>query len=99
MLIMNAGIHPITIKEMKYMDLVKDPTLQPFWKRGFGNELGYLFQGIRDIQGTNTCFFLKLENIHKDHQIMYEKIFCDYKPYKKEKEWVRLIVGGDRLDY
>jgi hypothetical protein len=24
---------------------------------------------------------------------------CDYKPHKKEKEWVRLAVGGDRLDY
>jgi hypothetical protein len=24
---------------------------------------------------------------------------CDYKPHKKEKEWVRLTVGGDRLDY
>jgi hypothetical protein len=24
---------------------------------------------------------------------------CDYKPHKKEKERVRLTVGGDRLDY
>jgi hypothetical protein len=24
---------------------------------------------------------------------------CDYKPRKKEKEWVRLTVGGDKLDY
>jgi hypothetical protein len=27
------------------------------------------------------------------------KIVCDYKPHKKEKERVRLTVGGDRLDY
>jgi hypothetical protein len=24
---------------------------------------------------------------------------CDYKPYKKEKKWVTLTGGGDRLDY
>jgi hypothetical protein len=33
----NTVIHPITIKEMEYMALMKDPRLQPLWKRGFGN--------------------------------------------------------------
>jgi hypothetical protein len=27
------------------------------------------------------------------------KKICHYKPHKKEKERVRLTVGGDRLDY
>jgi hypothetical protein len=84
---------------MEYMALVKDPRLQPLWKRGFGNECGRLFQGIRDIPGTDTCFFIKLTNIPKDRKITYGKIVCDYKPHKKEKERVRLTVGGDRLDY
>jgi hypothetical protein len=35
----------------------------------------------------------------KDRKITYGKIVCDYKPHKKEKERVRLTVGGDRLDY
>jgi hypothetical protein len=52
----NAVVHPITGKEMEYMALMKDPHLQPLWKRGFGNELGRLFQGIRDIPGTDTFF-------------------------------------------
>jgi hypothetical protein len=26
-------------------------------------------------------------------------LICDYKPHKKEKERVRLAVGGDRLAY
>jgi hypothetical protein len=30
---------------------------------------------------------------------MYGKIVCYYKPHKKEKERVRLTVGGDRLYY
>jgi hypothetical protein len=95
----NAVVHPITGKEMEYMALMKDPRLQPLWKRGFGNEVGRLFQGIRDIPGTDTCFFIKFTNIPKDRQITYGKIVCDYKPHKKEKERVRLTVGGDRLDY
>jgi hypothetical protein len=38
---------------MKYTALMKDTTLNPLWKRSFGNEMGRLFQGIHDIQGTN----------------------------------------------
>jgi hypothetical protein len=95
----NAVIHPVTGKEMEYMALMKDPRLQPLWKRGFGNEYGHLFQGIRDIPGTDTCFFIKLTDIPTEIKITYGKIVCDYKPHKKEKERVRLTVGGDRLDY
>jgi hypothetical protein len=95
----NAVIHPVTGKEMEYSALMKDPRLQPLWTRGFGNECGRLFQGIRDIPGTDTCFFIDLKNIPKDRKITYGKIVCDYKPHKKEKERVRLTVGGDRLDY
>jgi hypothetical protein len=82
----NAVIHPTTGKEMEYTALMKDPQLQPLWKRGFGNECELLFQGIWDIAGTDTCFFIKLTNFPKDRKITYGKIGCDYKPHKKEKE-------------
>jgi hypothetical protein len=95
----NAVVHPITGKEMEYTALMKDPRLQQLWKRGFGNECGPLFQGIQDIPGTDTCFFIKLKNIPKDRKITYGKIVCHYKPHKTEKERVRLTVGGDKLDY
>jgi hypothetical protein len=95
----NAVIHPVTGKEMEYSALMKDPRLQMLWTRGFGNECGYLFQGIRDIPGTDTCFFIELKNIPNDRNIIYGKTVCDYKPHKKEKELVRLTVGGNRLDY
>jgi hypothetical protein len=78
---------------------MKDPRLQPLWTQGFGNECGRLFQGIRDIPGTDTCFFTALKNIPNNRNITYGKIVCDYKPHKKEKEHVQLTVGGDRLDY
>jgi hypothetical protein len=42
---------------------------------------------------------VELTNIQKGRNITYGKIVCDYKPHKKEKERVRLTVGGDRLGY
>jgi hypothetical protein len=83
---------------MEYMALMKDPRLQPLWKQGFGNEVGRLFQGIRDIPGTDTCFFIKLTNIPKNRKITYGKKVSDYKPNKK-KNHVRLTVGGNTLYY
>jgi hypothetical protein len=67
----NAVIHPTTGKEMECMALMKDPHLQTLWQQSFGNDCGRLFQGIRDIPGTNTCFFIKLINIPKDRNITY----------------------------
>jgi hypothetical protein len=77
---------------------MQHPTLGPQYKTGFHNELGRLCQGIRDIQGTNTCLFVELTNIPKDRKITYGKPVCDYKPNNTEKERFRLTVGGDRLD-
>jgi hypothetical protein len=95
----NAVIHPVTDKEMEYSALMKDPRLQPPWTRGFGNECRRLFQGIRDIPVTDTCFFTTLRNIPEDRKITYGKIVCNYKPHKQEKERVWLTVGDSRLDY
>jgi hypothetical protein len=84
-LIANAVVHPVTGKEMECTALMKDPGIQPLWKRGFVDKVGRLFQGIRDIQGTKTYFSIELKNIPKDRQITYEKIVCEYKPRKKGK--------------
>jgi hypothetical protein len=70
-------VNPVTGKEMEYTALMKDPRLQPLWKRGSGNECGRLFQGIRDIPLTGTCFFIKLTNILQDRKITYGNTVCD----------------------
>jgi hypothetical protein len=95
----NAVIHPVTGKEMEYSALMKDTRLEPLWTRGFGNKCGRLFQGIRDIPGTDTYFSTTLKNIPEDRKITYGKIVCDYRPHKQEKERVRLTIEGGRLDY
>jgi hypothetical protein len=81
----NAVSPPATGKEMEYMALMKYPDLHPLWKRGFGNEVGRLFQCFHNIQGSNTYFFIELKNIPKDRKITYGKLFCNYKAHKKEK--------------
>jgi hypothetical protein len=96
---MNTALHPASGKEMQYKGIMQHPTLGPKYKTGVGNELGHLCQGIRDIQCTNTCFFVELSNIPKDRKITHGKLVCDHKPNMTEKERVSLTVGGDRLDY
>jgi hypothetical protein len=63
------------------------------------NELGRICQGIRDVAGTNTAFFIDLIIIPEDRNITYGKLVCDFMPNKTEKHQVRLTVGGDILDY
>jgi hypothetical protein len=72
----NSVIHPVTGKEMQYKDLMKDPELGPLFEIGLGNELGRICQGIRDIAGTNTAFFVELASIPKAQKITYSKL-CD----------------------
>jgi hypothetical protein len=96
---MNSVIHPVSVKEMHYKDIMKDPELAPLFKIGLGNELGRLCQVIRDIAGTETAFFIELSSIPKDRKITYGKLVCNYKPKKAGKHQVRLTVGGDRLEY
>jgi hypothetical protein len=69
----NAVVHPVTGKEMEYTALMKDPSLQPLWKRVFGNNVGRLFQGSRDIPGTDTCLFVELTNIPKTEKSLTAK--------------------------
>jgi hypothetical protein len=69
----NAVIHPVTGKEIEYMELMKDPQLKPLWTRCFGNKFGRLLQGIQDIAGTDTCLFIQLTDTPKDSKITYSK--------------------------
>jgi hypothetical protein len=66
----NAKVHPVTGKQMEYMALIRDPDLQPLCKRGFSNEAGRLFQGIRDIPGTTHVSLLNSKHTKgQKHQI------------------------------
>jgi hypothetical protein len=44
---------------LDYCHLVKNPATETVWKTSFANKIGCLFQGIQELKGTNTCFFIK----------------------------------------
>ena len=43
---------------LKYHHLVKNENTRALWETSFANKIGLLFQGIRHLKGTNTCFFI-----------------------------------------
>ena len=63
------------------------------------NKLGRLAQGIREIKGTNTIYFIDKSEIPEDklRQVTYAQIVVDYKLHKAEKNRTRVTVGEDRI--
>ena len=94
-----AIIDDKTGESLEYRDLIKRPDLKDTWFTSLANELGILAQGIRDIKGTDTIFFIPKSEIPQDRRkdITYGRIVVDYRPRKSEKNRSRLTVGGDRI--
>ena len=82
-----AIIDQETGKKLEYRDLVKRPEKREQWLRSLANELGRLAQGIRDIKGTNTIYFIPKADIPPERrkEITYGRIVVAYKPDKLEK--------------
>ena len=49
------------------------------------NEMGRLVQGIRDIKGTDTIFFITKDKIPKNKNISYARIICEIRLQKAEQ--------------
>ncbi len=94
-----AIVDDITGDVLEYRHLIKSDKHKNIWQRSFANELGRLFQGICDIKGTNTCFFIAKEKVPKNKCATYGGICCNYRPQKDEPHQTRLTVGGDRITY
>ena len=56
---------------------------KPKWSRAMENEIGRLFQGIRDIEGTYTCFFIHKYEVPQDRKVTYRRIVCNIRHQKK----------------
>ena len=64
-------------------------------------ELSRLSQGFEDAKGTGTFFFLDLDQIAripKGKVVTYARVVVDYREHKKEKERMRLTVGGNLIE-
>ena len=73
----NAVLHLVTIKQMQYKEITKNKFLGPLYETDLVNKLGRLLQGICDIKGTITCFFVDLVETPKAHKIIYVKLVCN----------------------
>ena len=94
----NAVTHQISGVAQEYRHLIKGPE-RKIWEISFADELGQLAQGIRGLKGTNTFIFIIKAQVPKDKKVTYGKILCEVKPDKKEKERIRLTLGGNLLDF
>ena len=96
----NAVIDEATGKELPYRQLITLPETKSTWQRSSANEFGRLFQGVGErITGTNTCKFIRHEDVPKDKNPTYARFVCDIRPQKAEKERTRLTVGGNLINY
>ena len=70
------------------------------WQRSMSNELGRLAQGnIHGVKATDTIDFIPHRDVPHGQAVTYASFDINYRPLKTEKYRIRLVVGGDKLDY
>ena len=68
--------------------------------KALSNELGRLATGnIHGVQSTNCTAFIPHTLVPKNKKVTYANFVCDHRPLKSEPWRVRLVVGGNRLEY
>ena len=59
-----------------------------------------LVQGnIHGVKASNTNDFISRKNIPINKKLAYPSYICDYKLLNSEPYRIRLIAGGDKLEY
>ena len=99
----NGVVHPVTKETItKYEKLANDPLMKEVWTKAMCKELGRLVQGYVEKEGTNTIFFMTIDEIKqipKDRTVTYARIVVDYCPQKDDPNRVRITVGGNLINY
>ena len=86
-------------KKQTLENLLKGQQKQ-IWQQSASNEFARLAQGNDSgTVGTDTIEFISHSEIPSQAKVTYASFVCDYKPFKTEKHRVRMVVGGDRLNY
>jgi hypothetical protein len=94
-----AIIDNVTGNVLEYCHLIKSKSHCTIWQHSFSNKLGCLFQGICNIKGNETYFFICKQQMPQHKQATYGRICCNYCPQKDEPHCTRLTVGGDQITY
>ncbi len=94
-----AIVNDITREVRKYCHLIKSDTHCAIWQKSSANKLGRLFQGICNIKGMDTCFFIRKNQMPRHKRATYSCICCNYWPQKDEPHCTQLTVGGNSITY
>ncbi len=84
---------------LEYQHLIKNPATKSVWGTSLANKIRRLLQGIQNLKGTNTCFFIQKSQVPTNKRPTYGRIICNFCPQKKEQNRIRLTVGGNQIDY
>ena len=92
---------------MELKQLLKDPKHKETWSKAASNEYGRLFQGwgrkdngSQRIIGTNTCHWIKKEQVPKNKTATYVRTVSAVRPEKTEEpNCVQFTAGGNLLQY
>ena len=107
----NSVLEQETGKQLNYGQLRKHPRFQETRNKSFSNEIGRLCQGVgtgpngtgKIIEGTNTFFVIKFEDIPKDriNKICYTSVVCEVRPGKKDGDLnrTRIKICGTNICY
>ena len=70
------------------------------WTQALSNEIGRLAQGNDAGVDYTDCFeFIHKHEVPAGRKVTYANFVCDHRPLKPEPFRIRLVVGGDKLDY
>ena len=85
----NAVINEDTGNVLDLKKLLKDQKYSETWSKAASNEYGRLFQGCGNnndgsqrIVGTNTCHWIKKEQVPKNKTATYARTVVDIRPKK-----------------
>ena len=87
-------------KKQSIDKLIKGSDATTKWLPALSNEWGRLASGNDNgIAHTDTIKFIPHASVPTDKKVTYASFVCDHRPLKSEKWRIRLVVGGDKLDY
>ena len=82
------------------IDSLLNSTAAQRWTCSLSNEWGRLAQGNKHgVKATDTIDFIHRYDVPTGRKVTYGSFVCDYRPLKDDPYRVRLVVGGDKLDY
>ena len=70
------------------------------WTPSMSNELGRIVQGNNsNVKYADCVEYIHHHEVPKGRKVTYANFVADYRPLKSEPYRIRLVVGGDKLEY